>query len=359
MLQRLIAFSAVVGPVSGTWTSRRTLVITFTDTTGRAAPQDVVAGVMSVSVLAPGGLRSADESSVNGTGTAVITSSFGVYAAPALSSVVASNTGGQQGIGVGDSYLLTFTTETDAPTSQATLAQLVSWSADPGTLTYTWATAATLSITIDSQTTAAPAHETRVGTLTCSVRSHDAFQLKSADGSSPGADTAGVVTGTYGPHDPPAIASLVAANTGASPGLNAGDSITVTFNKATNVPALGGSAEGAAVQKARVDALFSRSAEVGLWYRGTWNTALLGATASVTNGGTRVVCSASVQGSLAAGGSAIRIGVFDTTIVSFANSSVFTIAAPYQGATADFLPVYGESRTTALLTITNTTNADP
>ena len=359
VMQRLIAFSAAVGPISGTWTSRRVLELTFLDTSARAPPQDVVAGVLQVFVHQAGGLRSADESSVNGTGTGTITGSFGAYPAPALVSVVASNTGNQQGIGVGDSYLLTFTTETDAPSSSATLGQLVQWTADPGTLTYAWQSATALLITITSQTTAAPAHLTRIGLLECSVKSHDSFLLKSADGSSPGADTAAIVTGTYGPHDPPAIASLTAVDTGMAPGLNNGDTVQVTFNKATNIPVLGGSSQGAAVQKARVDGVFSTSADMGLWYRGTWNTVELAATASVVQGSTRVWCTASVQGSLAYAGGPIRIGTFDTSIVTFTNSSVFTLAEPYAGETADYVKLYGGSRTTALLTITNTSTADP
>ena len=76
-----------------------------------------------------------------------------------------------------------------APSANTTLGQLVQWTADPGTLTYAWQSATALLITITSQTTAAPAHLTRIGLLECSVKSHDSFLLKSADGSSPGADT--------------------------------------------------------------------------------------------------------------------------------------------------------------------------
>ena len=79
----------------------------------------------------------------------------------------------------------------------------------------------------------------------------------------------------------------------------------------------------------------------------------------MVQGSTRVWCTASVQGSLAYAGGPIRIGTFDTSIVTFTNSSVFTLAEPYAGETADYVKLYGGSRTTALLTITNTSTADP
>lgn len=368
-LVQIIGFSANVGTLrSGTWTSYRQLTVTFDNVDGRAAPQFVVPGVLNFTLPASSGLRSADESSGNVTGVYDITGTFGPYPAPVVTSAEAANGGNQEGIGVGDTVTISFSTETNTPAA-STLSTILSFLAEtrgvsPGAVSFNWVTAQVLRVTLTDMTGADPPHWTRIGLIAVKVAEVGALGLRSADGSSTATDSTGMLTGSWGARSPPQLTEVVAADTSASAGLANGDSMLLRFDRDTSIPSVlplaAADRTDAAKLKAAVDAVIKVSSPLGAAYWATWETVRVGAldVAHATRGSRTVRTTSALGGSLLFVGSAVRVGNFVSTITAPFNGTVMTLADAYPYPTSTSLAVYATGRRELLVTITDTTGAD-
>jgi hypothetical protein len=109
--------------------------------------------------------------------------------------------------------------------------------------------------------------------------------LRSADLSSIASTDSATLTGSWGAHPPPSITSITAAN-GLAPGLSNNDTLTVVFDRDTNVPAVGSVSD--------INDLFAFTASLGSDYTGQWSSVttllitLVNTTAAGTSAQTRV-----------------------------------------------------------------------
>ena len=251
--------------------SRQTLRITISDDTGTAPYASTRVGTLGLTVKAAANLRSEDGSSPASTATATVSGSWGKHDAPALVSVVASDAGGQQGIGANDEIAISFNKATNTPTlaTKADVDALFSFNAVLGaSYTGSWGQAphgslVTAIIKIVDPSGGSGVAATAVGQLQATVKATG--NIRSADESSDAASGSMAVSGTWGAHSAPSVTHMVATNDGAQGGLSNGDRITFSFNKDTNSPAVG--------TKADVDKLLSFSAALGTAYTGSWTDA--------------------------------------------------------------------------------------
>ena len=150
--------------------------------------------------------------------------------APAVLSAVARDTGAQPGLGDRDSVLVTVNVDVDPEASTLRPAAVVSLGRQ---LSYAWLSNRTLLVIVESAVNASDARMTRIGDLALEGT------LLRADHALPSVSVAGVpVTGSWGPFAAPRVLSAVASDgeSPPTPGLGAGDALTITFDIDTNAP---------------------------------------------------------------------------------------------------------------------------
>ncbi len=193
------------------------------------------------------GIRNAAGTSTSYSSIGILEGSF--HTVPALVSIKAVNSGGQNGFGTGDSIVLTFDQPTKATTFGAiNLSKFLKvtdgsgqskntvWSAVTNDSSINWNTEGTqLTITFDNVTNPAirlmpSADKITIDTL---------LGLCDADETTEASNSSAFVSGSF--TSPPAITSVVITNNGAN-GKNVGDTIKITFNQATNKKAISSSA---------------------------------------------------------------------------------------------------------------------
>ena len=109
-----------------------------------------------------------------------------------------------------------------------------------------------------------------------------AYALQSADASSPVSTSTGVLSGTWGDHSAPVIASCNASDGGNQEGIGNGDVITVVFDQETNSPAI--------TTKADIDGIFNftdpdgSEVSMGADYTGAYGWDVLTGSVSVVTG---------------------------------------------------------------------------
>lgn len=210
------------------------VALSTSSTWSDAAPADSI----TVSLAADGVVTSANSPTVTAASTSTITADT---TGPQLTSVVASDTGGAPGLNAGDSLVFTFGEATTKPALTAVdLATALTLSSGHTYLdglgifaSQNWNAAGTqftvvLSGNVNLPTVAVGDTVTMAGSL-----------IKDAVGNA--ATGAVAITGTFGVASDttgPTLTSAVAADTGAAPGLNAGDTIVFTFNEATTKPVI-------------------------------------------------------------------------------------------------------------------------
>ncbi|MCX8129806.1 MAG: DUF1533 domain-containing protein [Clostridia bacterium] len=249
---------------SGQWTDNKTLVITCINGSGATF---AVGDTITVKVGAD--IRTLDGTSPASTDTS--DPSEGTFdlipPAPVVLSITAAEGGASEhGIGPGDTLTIIFDTATNKTAStsyadKAAVDTVINWGSKSFGTSYTgvWTNNTTLVITC---TNGAGATFTIGDTIT--IRS--GAGIKTPDNLSPASnDISDACTGAFSPA--PVIVSVTAAegNPGSN-GLDAGDTITIVFNTATNKTAAVTYAD-----KAAVDAVINwGSKSFGLSYTGAW-----------------------------------------------------------------------------------------
>ncbi|HBT92264.1 MAG TPA: hypothetical protein DEA87_02210 [Candidatus Veblenbacteria bacterium] len=197
-----------------------------------AAPADSI----TVSLATDGVVTSANSPTVTAATTASITADT---TGPVLTSVVASDTGGNNVKEAGDSIIFTFGEATNKPAlTPAELATTFTLSGGHSFLdglsvfsSQSWNDAGTQFTLVISANTSLPTVEvgdtiTVAGSLIQDAVGNIATGIQTITGAFAN-DTTG-----------PALTSAVAADTGSALGLNAGDTVVLTFNEATNKPVI-------------------------------------------------------------------------------------------------------------------------
>jgi hypothetical protein len=268
-VDNLLSFSASLAVnYSGYWANQYTLIITVINATSfdneySAGYSLTRVGLLQVAVKVTGNLTSADETSAPSTSVATLTGTWGAHPAPEISAIVATNNGGQQGLGNGDTITVRFDRHVkQLPVStKADLFQIFSFSAELGNnFTGAWLSYKALQVTLTDVSGTAPFADTKVGTLNAVVNA--SASLQSADLSSPSSGSNSTLSGSWGFQDAPFFLSITATDSGSSPGLNDNDTVTILFNKDTNTPAVH--------TKTLVDSVLSFSASLGIDYSATW-----------------------------------------------------------------------------------------
>lgn len=196
----------------------------------------VPADSITVSLAADGVVTSANSPTVTAATTAAITADT---TGPALTSVVAQDTGGNNVKEAGDSIVFTFNEATNKPALTAVdLASTFTLSSGHSFLdglgvfsSQSWNVAGTELTLVLSGNTSLPTVEvgdtvTVAGSLLFDAVGNTATGSVNLTGTF-ASDTTG-----------PALTSAVAADTGSAIGLNAGDTVVLTFNEATNKPVI-------------------------------------------------------------------------------------------------------------------------
>ena len=229
---------------TGVWSAANVLRINITDASNKAATAAQLAVGSLRLTTKPDLLFHADLSSNSSVVTAVVGSgTYGDHTKPAFLTVTASDTGGNEGLGDGDTLTVVFDKETNQPFAELGLTKsevdaLFSFSFTIGSnYTAVWTNDKVLTLRILNATETklrdSSGLETRVGLLKLTVKA--SASLKSADESSPASDLSGYLNaGTWGNRTQPNITSITASNAGSNQGLGNGDTITVTFDKDTN-----------------------------------------------------------------------------------------------------------------------------
>ena len=198
--------------VSGLWQTSSSLVLTIVNAAGQLSAATRI-GALTVTSMACGG---GAVYSVAGT--------WGAFTAPpAILSAVAENTGGQAGLGIGDSVLVTMNIDTDA-------ASVIHPNVSLGTTSATWVDARTWRIMIHDASIAAAPWVTRVGAALL------LGTVWSADLTSPRGPASAVLGGSWGNFPPPRLVSAVANDTASVAGMSDGDTIMVEFDMDTSTP---------------------------------------------------------------------------------------------------------------------------
>lgn len=217
------------------WTAYDTLTITFTDITGVTF---AVGDAISINVAS--NIRdSGTKLPINPIFTPQCTGSFSQ--APEIVSVVAMNTGNNEGKLPGDSVVITFDQNTNRPSiPSSTLNTLlvlsgshsfgtnlsnndIVWNSTGNVLTITFSNIIGNTFAIGDKITPSK---------TANIRDYTYLTEESVVASP-------VSTGSFSPLPAtPVVVSVVASNTGNAVGLNKGDTIIITFNQDTNKPAI-------------------------------------------------------------------------------------------------------------------------
>ena len=203
--------SSLGSDVTAVWQTASSFALTLVNTTGQLSAATRV-GELTVTSTACGGAVYA------------VAGSWGPYAAaPRILSAVALNTGGQPGLGVGDSVLVTMDVDTDA-------ASVLGPHVSLGGTIVTWVDERTWRILIVDASSAADPALTRVGAALVSG------VVRSADWTSPSGTASAVLTGSWGNFPAPEILSAIANDTSGEPGLGVGDTIAIKFDRDTSTP---------------------------------------------------------------------------------------------------------------------------
>jgi hypothetical protein len=248
----------------GVWLTPSTLVITIKDATNATPP---ALGLLTVQVT--GNLKNAAGTSPSSTSTSSpLSGTFGNKSGPFITSLFASDpTGIIGGYANGNTITAIFSEPTNQPAVATTgdLNTLFTFSQNLGNgYSGTWVNPSTLVITINDASGATPP---AVGGLTLTINA--AGHLRNAPNTSlASVSTSPILTGSFGDHQGPYVASLIANDPGNSGGgYSSGDTITLVFSESTNQPA--------ASTKANLDSLLAFSqnnspASLGAGYSGTW-----------------------------------------------------------------------------------------
>lgn len=211
-INRVVQFSSSLGAsYTGQWLRASLLAITITNATG-ASPAGTQIGLLSARFL------------VCDRNTLVVAGSWGdVASPPRLLSAVARNSGGQWGLGVGDSVELVFNMDISA---RAVLRSNVGLGETAGV----WTNPRRWLLTVTGTRGQDSPFLTRV----------DHFSIdgavQSADLTSLVAPVSVVVGGSWGAFPPPRIVAALASNTGRAAGLNNGDTVVLVFDLITSMP---------------------------------------------------------------------------------------------------------------------------
>jgi hypothetical protein len=260
--------------LSGSWSSDTTLVVTFGPTMTGASVIPKTSAVTVVSSVGVNLLSKDGSSAASTSGPVTVGGTF--TSAPALVSVVASNSGNNVGAGARDTLVLTFDQSTNGgnavnklDVSELELGNLLSLSGGSAPSLGTsyrgaWdASRTTLTITVGSDVTGI---QLVPGVTAFTVKSAGNLQDSAV---SSGVSTSGPITLTGTLTSAPAIVSATAFNTGSGVGINNGDKIVIIFNQGTNRAGLSSS-----ITKLEVAGLLSLSGgdAFGAAYTGTWST---------------------------------------------------------------------------------------
>jgi hypothetical protein len=146
------------------------------------------------------------------------------------------------------------------------------------------------------------------------------------------------------------ISSITATDGGSLPGYNDLDTLTVVFGEDTNQPSVS--------DKTFLDVLFTFSAVLGADYTGTWNQTILPGVVNVTNQYSYIATSEDLTTHIARGQGLMIDGVtYKVDAGNAFSASSLPLNKKYSGITATSLVVYSLSRTTLVITITDTTGA--
>ncbi|CAE7875476.1 unnamed protein product, partial [Symbiodinium sp. KB8] len=240
-VDQLITFSSPVGTdYSGAWSSAKVLVITLNAVGTGVDPAATRPDVLSISLKAAGNVKTSDLSSPASTSSATVTGTWGARPAPVMTQAEARDPSPVvPGISDGDQVTITFDSDTNRPAigTTAQVNSVFSFSSQTATaLSGTWVDARTARLTLTTVPSTVSIPNTRIGALQISVLSTG--NLRTADFSSPAASNTVTLVGTWGDWPAPTIVSAVAADTGNSPGVSAGDTIRITFDQNTNQPSV-------------------------------------------------------------------------------------------------------------------------
>lgn len=204
-LAKLLQFSTNMGSAQrASWSNGGTLLtVVFDDVSDVLSLDDVQIGRLSLTLLDTGGLMSSDlRSSVHPNRSITVTGTWGERFPPGILNVTAVNSGGQAGLGAGDSVLVFFDCEVrmDAVnvSSTAGLSKFIQFQPAIGVvLTGAWLSRFALLVTVVSPPVVADASALRVSAV--SVRTLASGGLTSYNGQSlPSNATAVVGYGSWG-----------------------------------------------------------------------------------------------------------------------------------------------------------------
>ncbi len=229
-----------------------------------------------ITVKPQAGIKNAAGTSDSYTSSGMLEGSFNTV--PVLVSIKAVNSGNQNGFGTGDSVVLTFDQPTRATTFSAVdLGKFLVvtdsqgqnknsvWSAVTTNSSIVWNAEGTqLTITFNNVTNSA----IRLLPAKDKITINPALGLTDADETTEASNSSAFISGSF--TSPPAITGIVITNNGAA-GKNVGDTITITFNQATNKKAISSSALINYFRVTSADGKTTRS--WGVQNNITWNTA--------------------------------------------------------------------------------------
>ena len=263
-LDSVIIFSQGLGTnYVGTWSSPSVLTITVLDSTGGAP----TIGGLTLTVQASANLKNDLGTTLASTSLSpALTGSFGDRAGPSFTSLIAADPANDDAIfDTGDTITARFIEDTNEPPvgNKNQLDDLFTFSQEIGdNYNAVWLNPRTLEITILDDTVDTPP---QVGGLQLIVKASG--NLRNA-GSTSLASTAvsPFLGGTFGTAPGPSFVSVVADDPdGGDAVFGAGDTITVTFDEATN------ESFGPVLTKANLDTLFTFSQDLGTDYTGLWS----------------------------------------------------------------------------------------
>lgn len=262
-LDALFTFSQYIGDdYSGIWTNPTTLVITILDDTVDTPPK---VGELQLTAKQSGNLQLQVGSQPSTAVSPALGGTFGTAPGPSIVDLVAKDPFGSDAVfGKDDTMTLSFGVPTNriagTVLSQSQVNDLYSFStALDGSFTGRWFDSQTFVITFLSSGTISP----QVGSFSVTV--NEAANLKNkADNSLPSASSSPLLRGDFGTKAGPAITEVVGADPKTTKvlGLDAGDTITITFDESTNQPAV--------ATKSDIDTVFSFSKILGADYTGAW-----------------------------------------------------------------------------------------
>ncbi|KNC50385.1 uncharacterized protein AMSG_06876 [Thecamonas trahens ATCC 50062] len=238
-IDALLAFSSALGTnYTGTWITPLDLVITVIDPTGASGNSAPAIGVASVTILASGNLRSADQTSLASTAASgPITGDWGIPPGPRVISFTADDPDDADGVlSNGDVLIVVFSGPTSRPKVATTgdIDLQFSFSNSLGTsYAGSWSSDSVLRIELLDTTGADMVIGLStircIGNLTNSAKTSRFCNTESP-----------ALGGDWGLLPGPAFVSVVADDPDDADGIySSGDTLTLTFSEATNRPPVG------------------------------------------------------------------------------------------------------------------------